>query len=111
MGYHAPPALAVAMAISLGDETFCSAARPQSPVTRISPKTTPVRIIEPFLFVIMANTSTQSFTLYLRWISVSPDVSKNALHEPGQAGRKGFEANLLASQHRRAFLQARSHLK
>jgi hypothetical protein len=30
---------------------------------------------------------------------------KSELYKPGQAGRKGFEADLLASQHRRAILQ------
>jgi hypothetical protein len=30
---------------------------------------------------------------------VNPDVAKSELHEPGQAGRKDFEANLLPNQH------------
>lgn len=49
----------------------------------------------------------------IRKVFSSPDPAlaltlmfqKSQLYEPGQAGRKGFEANLLASQHRRAILQ------
>jgi len=37
---------------------------------------------------------------------IDRNAAKNSLHEPGQAGRKGFEANLLAFQHRRAVFQA-----
>ena len=37
---------------------------------------------------------------------VDRDDAGNVLHEPGRTDRKGFEANLLASQHRRAVLQA-----
>jgi hypothetical protein len=32
-------------------------------------------------------------------------LQESELYEPGQAGRKGFEANLLADQHRHAILQ------